>query len=47
MSDTADMIVRGADVGMYAAKREGGGRFRLFDSTLDWGEPVVSPGDAS
>jgi len=42
MSDTADIIVRGADVAMYAAKREGGGGVRLFDSTLDWREPVVS-----
>jgi predicted signal transduction protein with EAL and GGDEF domain len=41
------MIVRGADVAMYAAKREGGGRVRLFDSTLDWREPVVSLGAAS
>lgn len=47
MSDTADMIVRGADVGMYAATRECGGRVRLFDSTWDWREPVVSLGAAS
>lgn len=47
ITDTADMIVRGADVAMYAAKREGGGRVRLFDSTLDWREPVVSLGAAS
>jgi diguanylate cyclase len=41
VTDTADMIVRGADVAMYAAKRDGGGRVRLFDSTLDWREPVA------
>lgn len=35
VSDTADMVVRGADLAMYAAKREGGGRVRLFDPALD------------
>lgn len=34
-SDTAEMIVRGADVAMYTAKREGGGRVKVFDPTRD------------
>ena len=28
-------------VAMYAAKRGGGGRVRLFDSTMDWREPAA------
>ncbi|MDO8484075.1 MAG: GGDEF domain-containing protein, partial [Candidatus Limnocylindrales bacterium] len=43
-SDTAEQIVRGADVAMYAAKREGGGRVRLFDSTMDGREPDATLG---
>lgn len=46
-SDTADMIVRGADAAMYAAKRAGGGRVRLFDPTIDRQEPAVLLGAAS
>ena len=40
-SDTPDMIVRDADIAMYAAKRGGGGRVRLFDSTMDWREAAA------
>ena len=35
VSDDAETVVRGADLAMYAAKREGGGRVRLFDPAID------------
>ena len=41
VADTAEMVVRGADVAMYTAKREGGGRVRLFDPTMARGETAA------
>ncbi len=32
--DTADQVLRDADAAMYAAKRAGKGRFRVFESTM-------------
>lgn len=40
-SDTLDMIVRGADIAMYTAKRGGSARVPLFYSTMDWREAVA------
>ncbi|MEA2536741.1 MAG: diguanylate cyclase [Chloroflexota bacterium] len=43
VSDTADTVVRGADLAMYAAKRAGGGRVRLFDPAIDHRVGEVKP----
>ena len=43
VSDDADTVVRGADLAMYAAKRDGGGRVRLFDPTAERKADGVTP----